>query len=208
MTPVIPATSRSNSLESSIVFRNSTHEALIRNSSWATSSPGTLGAGQEDWDHVEVLVPHPPVDGDLDLLILPGPHAVGPEERDAGLALHEAAGESRLELAAGEQLPAFQIELQSLRREAGGEFLDHGAVEGVVGEEGVVGHADWIGNVLIHRRLTFPRITSGLQRLRMRPTQTGDVLHFGADETVGLSTNVFISGRSIGRQATSGTLRR
>ena len=100
--------------------------------------PGPLNAGQQHRDDMERLVAHSLVDGDLELLLLPWPQAVRPEEHHAGLALVQPLGQRRLELPAGSQLPFLQVQLQPLALEPLGHLVDGWAVLGVVREEGVV----------------------------------------------------------------------
>ena len=100
--------------------------------------PGPLGAGQQHGDDVERLVACPLVDGDLELLLLPGPQAVGPQEHHAGLAVAQPLGQRRLELAAGSQLRLIQVQLQPLAPEPLGDLMDGLAVQGVVRQERIV----------------------------------------------------------------------
>ena len=137
--PVIPATRLPKARGSSSVLGNSTHEALIRNSRWATSPRrGPLGAGEQDRDDVEVGHADPPVDGDLDLLLLPGPQPVRPQADHARPAVGQRLGQPGLELPAGEQLPDLQVQAQPPLPEPVGQRLDRLAVVRVVGEEGIV----------------------------------------------------------------------
>ena len=73
--------------------------------------PGPLNAGQQHRDDMERLVARSLVDGDLELLLLPWPQAVRPEEDHASLAVAQPLGQRRLELPAGSQLPFLQVQL-------------------------------------------------------------------------------------------------
>src|SRR5512135_1275973 len=87
---------------------------------------------------MERLVARSLVDGDLELLLLPWPQAVRPEEHHARLAVVQPLGQRRLELPAGGQLPFLQVQQQTLALKPLGHLVNGRAVLGVVRQERVV----------------------------------------------------------------------
>ena len=136
---MIPHTRLRKARSSSSVLRNSTHEALMRNSRWATSprrgrsAPGSsTGMTWNASSRARLSM------ATWSSCFCHGPRPFGPRNTTQVLLSRSALGQRRLELPAGGQLPFLQVQLQALALEPLGHLVDGRAVLGVVRQERVV----------------------------------------------------------------------